>query len=297
MNRFCNLCRQIDELVLNDSKPNKALGEDLKALAVYKLEIEAAPDRIAHMKAQLDELADMPLHLPAMAKTVRRMRDNWEGALRTDQEIVRLRRETSYARTMKKKLGATKFESVTAELESEIAMLTSSNLERRATHLEYWAEYHPAMLAERYRREAMLIRHVLRTERAEQAHKAQLDKLDTMMALAEKVVIELDKRAKLRAQLTPLAVLARDVAAMQPANETEVEAPIQIAVSETIVVSDVAHEASEAAVEEPRIDPDLLAFMKIEGLDPEDPDHVALAAAMADPGDLEAARELAACVA
>ncbi|WKZ28783.1 MAG: hypothetical protein QY323_04595 [Patescibacteria group bacterium] len=290
LNRFRNLCRQIDEFVLSDVKTGMKLGEDLKTLAVYTLEIETAPVQIARMKTQLDAFYAKPPCDAETAKLKRRMRDNWECALRTDQEIARLERQLSYTRTMKKLRKA-------AEFQSEIAALTSSNLERRATHLELWAAYYPTVLAEQYKREAGKIRHTLQIERAERAHQGQLDKLDAMMALAEKVVIELDKRAKARAKMTPLAALARDVMQTQAANDIETETPPQAAEPETVADTDAAHEVADATAEEPKIDPDLLAFMMIEGLDPENPDHVALAAAMADPCDLEAARDLMANVA
>jgi hypothetical protein len=288
LGHFHNLLRTIDALVLKISSPGHKVGEKLKALAAYEKELETIPVHIKTQRELLLTCANPEAGLVVEAnKLLRRMRDNWEGCLRTDALLEKLRKEMSRKRHITVAVQT---------IESEIAVLVASNKERRATYLELMAQYVALAHVDHLNREALTIRTELKIVSLEQLLEEKLGELDEAIAFAEEVAMDLDQRAK-RHQKAVEARAKTEAEAKAKAEAEAVAATVTIPGFENpdgspIEFENVELDALPPITVHPAIDPDLAAYMKIEGLDPESPDDVALAMATADSGDLVAAREI-----
>ena len=276
--RLRNICKAIDMLVVQVSVVPKKLGEDLKAIAAYLLEVESMPAKIEQQRANLAACATPSKEIIAdSAKLVKRMRDNWECSLKSDVLVAELRSKSKHVR----QTGLSN-----AGIEREIAAFVVSSKERRATHLELWADYVALVQADRYRREAKAIREEIVLAKLVREQDELNGRLDEAISLAEEVAMDLDRRARNRKE----AIAKREQEAAEAARIAEAKAAEAAAKATATTV--VPPQPLPQIAKTPEVDAGLVAYMKLEDLDPENPDDVALAVATASQSDIATAREL-----
>ncbi len=280
-----NICKAIDKLVVQVSAVPRKLGEDMKMLAAYLLEVESLPARIEEQRAKLAACATPSKEVvAASARITKRMWDNWECSLKSDGIVAGLR--TTMRRKQQVALSV-------HDLKAELDAFVASGKERHALHLELWAEYIALVEVDRCRRQAKAIRAELELAKLMREQDELNGRLDEAIHLAEGIAMDLDRRARNRQR----AIAARKQQAAEAARITEAEATeaaakkAEIPGFEGIEFEDTCLDSLPETAP-PKIDSGLVAYMELEGLDPKDPDAVALAMATASQSDIAAAREL-----
>ncbi len=183
LNRLKNLCLSIDALVVQISSPGKKLGEDMKCLAHYLGEMMTMPAKIEEQRVALAACANPSKEIVTDgAKIMKRMRDVWECSLTSDKLVAGLR-------TQSKRMRQTGLSN--AAIEAEIAGHLASNKERRALYLELKADYITLVDADRYRREAKVIRIELKLAALIRESAELNSRLGEAISFAEEVAIDL----------------------------------------------------------------------------------------------------------
>lgn len=281
---FRNLLSTIDAMVRDNAlKTTEELGERLKTLAKFASDLEWVPAEIQEQQKLLVACAKPAQEvITRVSPIIKRARNNWNGYLRTE---LRKRALQDQLRHVGNRVV------LASEIRKELDALTRSNKERLAKQHEIKAELITITRPDRLRRKAQMIRAELAIEALAVKYNVLNASVRDMTELAEHVTIEINEmiaRAKAKADKAARKAAKKAVEKAAEITETATDPTVtDMSGFEGIEFEDM----HLALPEQKELDLELLAFMKQQGLNPDDLSDVELAKSSITPADREFARD------